>query len=147
MKQFSARTGADDVASKVRTEAAAQWVHDAFNEARALNASAVAISFHANASLEDPEEPDRHFFDPFISAVEEETETFARPVLLAHGDGHVYTIDHPLIRRTTGRLLGNLTRLQVPGSPQVGWVKVIVTPGADNPFAFENHVIPRWKYW
>jgi hypothetical protein len=68
-------------------------------------------------------------------------------VLLAHGDGHIYTVDHPLIRRTTGRLLENLTRLQVPGSPQVGWVKVIVSPGADNPFAFEDHVVPRWKYW
>lgn len=147
MKQFPARTAADDIASKVRTEAATHWMHETFDEARALNASAVVISFHANASLEQPEEPDRHFFDPFISGVEEETETFARPVLLTHGDGHIYTIDHPLIRRTTGRLLENLTRLQVPGSPRVGWVKVIVTPGADNPFAFENHVTPRWKYW
>ena len=147
MKKFPARTAADDIASKVRTEAAAKWVHEAFDEARALNASAVVISFHANASLEEPQEADRHFFDPFISTIEEETEKFARPVLLAHGDGHIYTIDHPLVRRTTGQLLENLTRLQVPGSPEVGWVKVIVTPGVDNPFAFENHVVPRWKYW
>jgi hypothetical protein len=147
MERFPARTATDDVASKARTEAAAKWVHEAFEEARALSASAVVISFHANASLEEPDEPDRHFFDPFISSVEEETEKFARPVLLAHGDGHIYTVDHPLIRRTTGRLLENLTRLQVPGSPQVGWVKVIVSPGADNPFAFEDHVVPRWKYW
>jgi len=147
MRKFPARTAADDVSSKVRTEAAAQWVRDAFDQARALNASAVVISFHANASLEQPDEPDRHFFDPFILSIEEETEKFARPVLLAHGDGHIYTVDHPLVRRTTGRTLENLTRLQVPGSPQVGWVKVIVTPGTDNPFAFENHVVPRWKYW
>lgn len=33
------------------------------------------------------------------------------------------------------------------GSPDVGWVRVTVTPSARNPFAFENHVIPRWKYW
>jgi hypothetical protein len=147
MERFPSRTDADDVASKLRTEAAAQWVHEAFEEARIVNASAVVISFHANASLEEPDEPDRHFFDPFISIIEEETEKFARPVLLAHGDGHIYAVDHPLVRRTTGRRLENLTRLQVPGSPKVGWVKVIVTPGAENPFAFENHVVPRWKYW
>ena len=147
MERFPARTDADDVASKLRTEAAAQWAHEAFEEARIVNASAVVISFHANASLEEPDEPDRHFFDPFLSTIEEETEKFARPVLLAHGDGHIYAVDHPLVRRTTGRRLENLTRLQVPGSPKVGWVKVIVTPGTENPFAFENHVVPRWKYW
>jgi hypothetical protein len=68
-------------------------------------------------------------------------------VLLAHGDGHEYTVDQPLVRRTTGRPLGNVTRLQVPGSPAVGWVRVIVTPGSANPFAFEKHEVPRWKYW
>jgi hypothetical protein len=147
MERFPARTDADDFASKLRTEAAAQWVHEAFEEARIVNASAVVISFHANASLEEPDEPDRHFFDPFISTIEEETEKFARPVLLAHGDGHIYAVDHPLVRRTTGLRLENLTRLQVPGSPEVGWVKVIVTPWAEGQFAFENHVVPRWKYW
>jgi hypothetical protein len=34
-----------------------------------------------------------------------------------------------------------------PGSPDVGWVRVTVTPDARNPFAFENHVVPRWKHW
>ena len=43
--------------------------------------------------------------------------------------------------------LANLTRLEVPGSPNVGWVRVTVTPNARDPFAFEPHVIPRWKLW
>jgi hypothetical protein len=68
-------------------------------------------------------------------------------VLIAHGDDHTYTIDHPVVRSTTGRRLENVTRLEVPGSPQVGWVRVFVTPGAESPFAFEPHVVPRWKYW
>jgi len=147
MKTFPARTEADDAASKRRTEAAAAWVRETFAEARNSNASAVVISFHGNAELEEPDNPYRLAFEPFITAVEEEAERFARPVLLAHGDGHVYTVDHPLVRRTTGRGLENLTRMQVPGSPRVGWVRVVVKPGADDPFAFEEHVVPRWKYW
>ncbi len=43
--------------------------------------------------------------------------------------------------------LENLTRVQVPGSPLVGWVRVTVTPGADEPFAFESNVVPAWKHW
>jgi hypothetical protein len=61
-------------------------------------------------------------------------------VLVAHGDDHEFTVDRPLE-------LANLTRLEVPGSPDVGWVRVTVTSSARNPFAFENHVIPHWKYW
>lgn len=147
MKPFPARTEADDIASRRRTEAAAAWVRETFAEARNLNASGVVISFHANAALEEPDDPGRQAFEPFITAVEEEAERFARPVLLAHGDGHDYIVDHPLVGRTTGRRLENLTRLQVPGSPLVGWVRVVVKPGAENPFAFEEHVVPRWKYW
>lgn len=33
------------------------------------------------------------------------------------------------------------------GSPEIGWVRVVVTRGAENPFTFEEHVVPRWKYW
>jgi len=148
MKPFPGRTEADDIASRRRTEAAAAWVRETFAEAKSLNASAVVLGFHGNAGLEGAEDPKwQAFFEPFITAVEEETERFARPVLLAHGDGHVYTVDHPLVRRTTGRRLENLTRLQVPGSPEVGWVRVVVKPGAEDPFTFEEHVVPRWKYW
>lgn len=148
MKPFPARTEADDAASRRRTDAAASWVRETFAEARTLNASAVVLSFHATAALEESaDDPYRQAFEPFITAIEEEAERFARPVLLAHGDGHEYTVDQPLVRRTTGRRLENLTRLQVPGSPEVGWVRVVVTPGAETPFAFEAHVVPRWKYW
>jgi hypothetical protein len=147
MKPFPARTETDAAASRRRTDAAAAWVRETFAEARNLNASAVVISFHANAALEEPDDPGRQAFEPFITAVEEEAERFARPVLLAHGDGHDYIVDHPLVRRTTGRRLENLTRLQVPGSPEVGWVRVVVKAGAETPFAFEKHVVPRWKYW
>ncbi|HSF23012.1 MAG TPA: hypothetical protein VLE20_02215 [Blastocatellia bacterium] len=148
MKTFPARTSADDIAATRRTEAAAAWVRDTFAEARTMNALAVVLSFHGNPSFEAPaDDPQRQAFEPFITVLEEEVEQFARPVLVAHGDHHVYTVDSPLVRRTTGRRLENLTRLQVPGSPEVGWVRVVVNPRAKIPFTFETRVVPRWKYW
>jgi hypothetical protein len=148
MKSFAGRTDADDAAAKRRTGAAVAWVRETFAEAKGLNASAVVLSFHANPAFEESiDDPERQVFEPFIAAVEEGVEQFGRPVLVAHGDNHIYTVDQPLFRRTTPGRLENLTRLQVPGSPNVGWVRVVVTPGAEKPFAFDEHVVPRWKYW
>ncbi len=148
MEPFAGRAEADDEAARRRTEAAAAWVRAAFTEAGARNASAVVIGFHGNPAFEQPAgNPRRRAYEPFLTALEEEVERFMKPVLAVHGNDHVYTVDHPLVRRTTGRRLANLTRLQVPGSPEVGWVRVVVAPGTEAPFTFEEHVVPRWKYW
>ncbi len=148
MKPFPGRVASDDEAARRRTDAAAAWLRETFNEARTLNASAVVISFHACPDFDDAlDDPDRQPFEPFLTTLEDEAQRFAGPVLIAHGDDHTYTVDHPVVQSATKRRLENVTRLEVPGSPQVGWVRVVVTPGAANPFAFEPHVIPRWKYW
>ena len=138
MRRFPARTAGDDAEARRRTEAAAAWMREAFRAAKASNGSAVVVALHGNPF--DEELRDREPFQPFLLTLQEEVEQFRRPVLVAHGDGHEFTVDRPLP-------LANLTRLEVPGSPDVGWVRVTLTPSAPNPFAFENHVIPRWKYW
>ena len=147
-KPFPRRSAEDDEAARRRTEAAAAWLRETFVEARNTGASAVIVGFQANPDFEEPAaHRSRQNFEPFLTALEEETERFGRPVLVVHGDGHEYIVDHPLLRRTTGRRLEQLTRMQVPGSPLVGWVRVTVQPGAAAPFSFEPHVLPRWKYW
>lgn len=148
LNPFPGRTVADDDAAKTRTDAAAAWLRETFAEAGAGNASAVVIGFHANPDFEEPvNDPYRQAFEPFVKVLEEEVERYGKPVLMVHGDAHDYIVDHPLTRRTTGRRLKNLTRMEVPGSPAVGWVRVVVTPGAASPFAFESRVVPGWKYW
>jgi hypothetical protein len=145
---FAGRTSADDDEVHRRTEAAAGWVRETFAEARSVDAPAVVLGFHANPALEAPAgDPFRQAFEPFLTALEEEVENFARPVLAVHGDHHDFVVDRPLVRRPAGPHLDNFTRLQVPGSPRVGWVRVVVTPDAAEPFAFQEHVVPRWKYW
>lgn len=135
---FAKRTSADDELVKRRTAAAVAWMRAAFAEARRTNGNAVVIAFHASW----PETSDyRQQYEPFISALEEEAAQFAKPVLVIHGDSHEYIVDHPV---PTAK---NLTRLEVPGSPDVGWVRVTVTPRAPSPFTFESHVVPSWKMW
>jgi hypothetical protein len=138
MKPFPARTTEDDAAARRRTEAAAQWTRDTFADAVRAKAPAVVVAFQADPGFEDT---DPHpTLEPFLSTLQNEAARFGRPVLVVHGDSHKYIVDHPL-------RAANATRLEVPGSPRVGWVKVIVRPDGTDPFSFENHVVPRWKYW
>ncbi len=139
MRKFPARTPADDDAARRRTDAATSWAREAFAEAARVSGRAVVLGFQADMDLDKPSDY-RNVFQPFITTVEQEAERFARPVLLVHGDGHVYIVDHPLRPK-------NLTRMEVPGSPLVGWVRVTVSRDAANPFSFEEHVLPRWKYF
>ena len=146
--QFDGRTSEDDRGSIERTAAATAWMRETFELARSSQTNAVVLAFHADPNFEEPEHDRyRRTFEPFLEALEEEIEAFGRPVLIVHGDNHDYLVDHPLVRRTTGQRLENLTRMQVPGSPRVGWVRVTVNPGDDGPFAFESNLVPAWKYW
>jgi hypothetical protein len=148
MAMFDGRTDEDDAESRRRTEAAAAWLSETFAEARSTGAVAVVLAFHANPGLEDPADDNhRQVFEPFLAKLEEEVALFGRPVLGIHGDWHEYIVDHPLTERSTGRTLENFTRLRVPGSFDVGWVRVTVAPGDRQPFAFESRVVPHWKYW
>jgi hypothetical protein len=146
LRPFPKRTAADDEEVQRRTKAAAAWLRESFAEATAAGAPAVVLAFHGTLGFGQPMEA-RRAYEPFAAALEEEVERFEKPVLAVHGDAHKLTVDHPLVRRTTGRRLGNFTRLEVPGSPDVGWVRVVVTPGSAQPFAFQPLIVSRWRFW
>lgn len=107
---------------------------------------AVVIAFHADPRF-DGSARDQAPFRPLLDAFEDEAVAFGKPVLLIHGDSHHFTTDAPLKARSGRQTIGTVTRLQVPGSPNVGWVRVVVTPGARPSFAFEERLVPRWKHW
>jgi hypothetical protein len=136
------RTPGDDAAARQRLDAAIAWMRATFAHAKATNASAVILAFHANLYFDKPKGHDwRAPYEPFLGALEEESARFGKPVLIIHGDEHVYRVDHPIPGAA------NLTRMEVPGSPDVGWVRVVVTPRAASPFTFSSRVVPGWKYW
>jgi hypothetical protein len=143
---FPSRSAADMTAASRRIDAAAAWVRQTFAEASAAGAPAVVIALHANPFFERPARARHQAFTPFLEALEEEAARFQGHVLVLHGDHHVYVVDHPV---TTGQgvALSHVTRVQVPGSPIIGWVRVTIAAGAKDPFAFEPHTIPAWQYW
>ena len=148
LERFDAPPAPEVAAWRRRTLAAAEWTRATFAEARAAGSAGVILAFHAEMGLHAPAtDAYRQAYEPFLTVLEEEAESFGGPVLLVHGDGHEYTVDKPLVRRTTGRRLENVYRLEVPGSPILGWVRVTVTPGRPDPFSFEQRVLSRWKYW
>jgi hypothetical protein len=145
-KPFPSRTDADDQEARRRLEAALAWFHETFVRAKAQSATAVVVSFHADPGF-DWSPADQVPFRRLLDAFEDEAVAFDQPMLLIHGDSHRFTTDHPLKARATGQTIRNVTRLEVPGSPLVGWVRVVVTSGVAPSFAFEQRLVPRWKYW
>lgn len=143
---FPKRTAADDEEARRRLEASLAWLRDTFTRARSASANAVVVAFHADPGF-DWTADERRPYQPLLDAFEDEAVAFGKPVLLIHGDSHHYITDTPLQARSTGQPISNVTRLEVPGSPEVGWVRVVVTPGQTPSFAFEPRIVPAWKYW
>jgi hypothetical protein len=140
-----------------RTAANLAWLGHAFQNARTEKARALVIVMQA-----DPQFPttwsqtqlDRYMsgpgvkapaqriatgFDEFREALEREVKAFAQPVLLIHGDTHVFRVDKPL-QRPDGHVVDHFTRLEVYGDPDLHWVRVRVDPSASSLFAFSEEL-------
>lgn len=145
---FPGRTASDDAETARRTAAATGWLRSAFAYADSVHALGVVIGMHAAPGFRAPVGDDyRQAYEPFLESLEEEVERFGGQVLLVHGDDHEFVVDQPLVRRTTGQRLENFTRMEVFGSPEVGWVEVTVDTAGAELFRFTPHRVPRWQIW
>lgn len=145
---YPARTRADAEATTRRTAAAVHWLERAFDTARETQARALVIATHADMKLAAaPDNDYQRSFAPFVERLEALVAATDLPVLLVHGDSHEYTVDQPLRDRRDGRELAALTRLQVMGAPDIGWVEVTVTRDREKPFRFTPHHVPWWKWF
>ena len=139
----------DEVAG--RTDADLGWLSRIFEQARAEDASAVAIGIQAD--MWDPEiEGDRSTYDhfrPIVQRLAREALRFRGPVLLLNGDSHKFTDDHPLAdpaRPQNKEIYGihkdvpNLHRITVNGSttPCHEWLKLTVDPHAAGIFSYQR---------
>jgi hypothetical protein len=132
--RFRGRTAADDAAVVRRTAAALAWIDSAFAIANADSLSGVVIAIHADPHFHRSE---RNPYASFLTRIAEHTATFPGQVLLIHGDTHDYTVDHPLQRAGTAEVLDNFTRLETFGSPEIGWVRVVIDSVAGRVVEFE----------
>ena len=100
-------------------------------------ASVIVVAFHGTLGFGQPTEARRARASRLSPRSEEEVERFGNA--RAHGAWRCPQVDHRSSSRAEHDrppwLAEKLTRLEVPGSPDVGWVRVVVTPGATQPFA------------
>lgn len=142
----SRRAGADEREAERRTEAAIAWMDEAFRIARDEQRAGVVLALHGNPRLEAPPEA-RGPYAGLVARLQQLTASFNGSVLLIHGDTHTLRLDQPLVHPTSGAVLPNFTRLETYGSPNIGWVRVIMDATTGQLVRIEKRLIPGWILW
>jgi hypothetical protein len=155
------RTPEMDAEYKERNGANLAWMKQAFELARGNGNKAITILTQANPGFQNswpearfrryflnspikpPEKKPKTGYDEFIAALEVETLAFKGPVLMVHGDSHIFRVDQPLVSSKTGRVIENFTRLETLGTPDVHWVRVIVDVNDPNVFTIKPEIVKK----
>jgi hypothetical protein len=138
------------------------WLRQAFDLAKRNANKAIMIITQANPrfettwppvhqqryllsglALKSPEKRRATGYDDFLSTLEKETLAFGKPVVLVHGDTHVFRIDQPLFGSTSRWIIENFTRVETFGYPNSHWVRAIVDPDDRNVFSFRPEIVRK----
>ncbi len=135
------RTEADDAEVAARIDAAVAMLDLVFAKAQAEDAPGVFIMIHANPGLERGQRgtEDREGFVEFLTALEQHTKAYDKPVVLAHGDSHYFRIDQPPL--VNDGFIDNFTRVETYGSSHVHWIRVRVNPRSEQVFSFRQELV------
>ena len=132
------RSAPADNEHRRRNRANIAWLTQSFELASRRLVRAVVVIIHGNPLFELPEtERARRGYNEFLRHLHAETIAFGKPVLLVHGDTHMYRVDQPMMDHKRGRPVPNFTRLETFGSPFLGWVKVTIDTSRPELFVFE----------
>ena len=138
-----------------REQASLAWLKKTFSVAKKKKARGVFILIHANPRFDlNENEEGRAGFNAFLDELFDQTKHFNRPVLLAHGDSHVFFVDKPklvpwyadgntLSADDMQEFVPNLTRFQTFGDTPQHWVKVTVDPTTDALFVIEPQIVEK----
>jgi hypothetical protein len=112
-------------AFRQREAANLAWLTGAFASARADDALGVVVLMHANPRFGLPRgDAGRAGFEAIVEALGNLAAAFGRPVLLLHGDGHLYRVDRPLADASPP--VPKLRRVQAFGHPWLAWIRIDV---------------------
>ena len=127
-----------------RLKANTAWIETNFRTAREKNLRALMLILQANPDFEGEEAAKqkdrpgfRDGFAEFKIQVAREARAFGKPVVVVHGDTHSYQLNRPL-KDEAGQQVPNVTRLETPGSPFIGWVRARID--AQDPQVFQFSV-------
>tara|TARA_R110002110_G_scaffold85816_2_gene223517 strand:- start:105679 stop:106419 length:741 start_codon:yes stop_codon:yes gene_type:complete len=113
-----------------RDAANLEWIAGLFDAARAARSSAVVLAFQADPYLLLGVGGG---FRATVAAISEGAIAYGGPVLVIHGDGHVFTVDTPF-QDPFGNTLENVLRVEVPGALDIRAVRIRIDPGASRIF-------------
>lgn len=113
-----------------RNAANITWITASFDIARAERASAVVLAFQADPYLLYGLGGGFH---ATLAAITEGAIAFGGPVLVIHGDGHVFTVDTPF-QDSLGNQMDNVWRVEVPGALDIRAVRIRIDPRASKVF-------------
>jgi calcineurin-like phosphoesterase family protein len=136
-----------------RNAASLNWLEHTFQLAHEQNTKGIFIAIHADPNFDLPSEDiDRTGFNPFLEKLFALTQEYNRPVVLSHGDSHVFRVDRPRFvpwysnpdatNAEDNLQIPKLTRLEVFGDSEVHWVKVRVNPYSPEVFSFTPQLVP-----
>ena len=147
-----------------RNAANLEWLKEAFSTAKQQDLYGVMILTQANmfeAYGDSSTGAGKSGFSDFIKALREEVRFFHGHVVMVSGDTHYMRIDKPLTLtypdscpppatstgpcpavESAGRIL-NFTRVEVPGSADVHWVRCRVHANRKNVFEFQFMILPE----
>lgn len=108
----------------LRQEANDAWLKKAFSIAARPQMRGLVILIHANPQFEKDSRVTSGY-QQFLLALQDLATDFGKPILIAHGDTHLFRVDQPL-KDKRGNALAHVTRVEVPGSPFTDWVRVTV---------------------
>ncbi|MCZ7564569.1 MAG: hypothetical protein M5U08_12970 [Burkholderiales bacterium] len=114
-----------------RMAAVFDWLDEAVRLAEARRLAGVAIMLHGDPRFDRDGNHRARRPDGYLAlrnVLRAHAGWFKRPMLIAHGDSHAFVLDRPLVDPQRGVRFDNVTRVQVPGSPIVEWVRVDVDP-------------------
>ena len=100
----------------------AAWLEATFDHAEAVKAAGVMIIWQ--------DDPTDGSSGGLVAGLKRRAAQFRRPVVLVHGDTHVYRLDHPW------KDTPNLTRLETYPGFTTQWVKATVNPSSPAVFSF-----------
>ncbi|CAI7979959.1 putative transmembrane protein [Frankia sp. Hr75.2] len=114
---------------EARKAAALDWIDGAFETADRTRAAGVLLLMQA-------EPLDTPGFAEIRQRIVDQTRAYGKPVLLVHGDEHVYEVEPAYAG------VANLTRLETFGSTAATWLRVTVDPTAPGVFSWEPRTVP-----
>lgn len=113
-----------------RDKANIAWIKDSFAKAVRSDAKALVLAMQADPFVLANEFTPFPTYSGFAASIGETfvplARDFTKPVLLIHGDSHVFRIDQPF--KESKKVIENIARLEVFGEDQMHAVQVSVDP-------------------